>query len=414
MENKTFLQILRDEFSEKKDDEILVGDKQNIVIPIEWMFTESLDRDVIERAMSGLLKNSNLDYMEKMQYLERSPNKIKEMVIKINEESTELVIKGGDDWTKAIITSDSKAVERCKNVQYKKEILKVSEDDFFAEILATLRSEDISKICSRLELDEQARKNLETIFPIHDKLTVEGIKKSMAIAAKNLGDYYRYLNEEKRNAKIYYGVIKQRIDKKPESVKATGKEKNDRKNEIYPFRDRARVLENMNPNATIHIDQRDEDGNLIPNSYTVYMYSDARNKDDLIFVSEPLEGSHYTRIVAMTKEEYDGFKVEEDKDKIVEVARRYLEMSVNEFNNEKNTVELKHTDMETYEEKLRYVVANENLVKTKKYEWYYKSIIRKLYGKEQFTKQDIAEITKEVPMSKVSAKIKETEKIQGE
>lgn len=40
MEEKTFLEILREYFASKSDNEILVGDKRNIVIPMEWIFTE--------------------------------------------------------------------------------------------------------------------------------------------------------------------------------------------------------------------------------------------------------------------------------------------------------------------------------------------------------------------------------------
>lgn len=412
MENKGFLQILKEKFTGKSEQDILIGDSNNVVIPIEWMFTENIDRDIIESAMAQLLQKSNEGYKQKMEYLEKSPSKIKNIILHPNDEKMHFTIEGQDGWTKAIVTENQFQVDEYKNQgPIKNGILRANEEDLYEEILQALKCYDLNKISNELKLNYQDREKLSSIFPTHDGLTVEGIKKAMAEAANNLGEYYDYLCEEKKKSSVYSTVIQQRKDKKIQGKNTYNNGRAERKSDIYPFADRATIYEGMNPITTIKVDSKDENQEICKNAYIVYVYPDIREENNYIFVSEPLEGTHYTRIVSISKQEVESVQTDEQP-KHIAVAKKYLEMSSDEFSLENNTVALKHGISENYEKRIRYIITGEESKETDNHKLYYKTIINKLHGKATITIPDIEKIVEEVPMSKIDMKMEETE--QGE
>ena len=48
---QSFLEILGNYFSKLSQEDILAGDSRNIEIPFEWLFTEKLDRAIIQRIL---------------------------------------------------------------------------------------------------------------------------------------------------------------------------------------------------------------------------------------------------------------------------------------------------------------------------------------------------------------------------
>lgn len=417
MEEKSFLKILKEYFNLKADNEILVGDKKNIVIPMEWIFTEKIDREVIERAMAQLLKQHRPSYVEnyvrsntkvktgkivvspeeqeEQDKLRRRANtKIKNISLNIFHDGIKVIVNGIDNWTKAIIS---------ENPQNESKILQVSEEELYEKILGVLKSESVRGILDSLEMPEGQKEYFQTLFaskpnqPI-DEFTLDGIRSSMAKAAQNLTEYYEYLSKEKEKSKIHSITINQRQSSKPKKkVRSETVETTNRRCPIYPFIDREKLLREMGPSHVINVHGYDEDGELVPNIYTTFVYDNPRGNNGKLIVAEPLEGTHSTRIVFMTNEQFNGFEIDEKADRYEEIAKSYLEMSADEFVKQPNAKSVYHDEIEVYREKMQYIVAGKELSETQQgAKGYYNIILNKIYGKKKITPENIGSIGEKV------------------
>lgn len=377
MEEKdiNFLNNIKNKFSTLKDDEILIGKKEMIEIPIEWIFTENLDRAIIETAMTNLLRKNNPNYEKATLYKKEDPNKIDKISIEIKDDKIDLVIKGRDNWTKAIISSNPKSNSR---------ILKIGEEEFFQEISNVLDEEKINQICEQLDLDKEQRENMQTIFSssIGSKVTQNGIKQAMLEATENLSNYYRYLIHEKRQSKTYNLIINQKQgnnEGKTRIEKTTSNET--RKSPIYPFMQRAQILNDMNPDYNIIVDVIDSNGNVNRCAYNSYIYENVNNSDGTLFVCEPLEGMHTTRMMYT-----DADKIKQLREKygnneyMPKVVANILEMPYGEFTRSENSIALNHNDMESFKERLQYIIQGKN---SENVSYYNKKIADKLYGRNR-------------------------------
>ncbi len=409
MEEKSFLKILKEYFSLKADNEILVGDKKNIVIPMEWIFTEKIDREIIERAMAQLLKQHRPDYVENYvrsntkgnkrgivanqeqqereeQLRSKANSKIKNISLNVCHDGIKVIVNGIDNWTKAIIS---------ENPQEGTKILQVSEDELYENILRVLKSESIIGILDALEMTDGQKEYFQTLFaseenkPI-DEFTLSGIKDSMAKAAQNLTEYYEYLSKEKEEAREHFIVIypRQGRTQRNRNVKVTP-EQATRRSPVYPFVEREKILREMEPSQIISVHGCDELGEVIPNIYTTFVFDNPRGQRGKLIVSEPLEGTHSTRMLFMTEEQFEQFEIGEGENKYEEISRKYLEMSAEEFDRELNSKRVNHADIDKYREKLQYIIDGTPPTKHKEY---YNTILNELYGKKKITPEDIGNI----------------------
>ncbi len=408
MEEKTFLKVLRQYFELKADNEILIGDKKGIVIPMEWIFTEKIDREIIQRAMVETLKENNPGYIEN--YLRRNEKqgkyfedkdddrkesmkklvstKVKDISLNIDDKGLKLIVNGLDNWTKAIIS---------ENPYKGGKILQISEDEFCEKILGVLKSNSIQNIVDALDISEEERQHLQTIFAARqdsplDEFSLNGIKDSMVQAAENLTEYYEYLSEEQKQSYIHAITINQRQGTKAPKAHITQGNTPSRKSPIYPFTQRENLLRQMKPTHVINVNGYDEEGNIVPNVYTAFIYENPKGKQGRLLVAEPLEGSHSTRLVYMTNEEFESFEIPEDADRYGEVSKYYLEMSNDEFLKEENAVRINHGDIEEYSAKIQFVLEGKISEKIEKQKWYYNSILNKLYGQKELTTSDIGSL----------------------
>lgn len=420
MEKHSFLKILKDYFSNIDDSKILMGDKDEIVIPMEWIFTEKVDRAIIERTMVNLLKENNPNYVRRYTNLEvkkhsgdsqeevvpiserrkeiseRVKTKIESLSMKMFKGSFEIWINGLDGWTKAIIS---------ENPHENSKILQIGEEEFFRKILDVMKRDDVSSIVKTLNLSDEAREKLQTIFLSHgserlDSLTLDGIENGMIIAANNLTEYYDYMYEEKQDSSIRSITIKQRQGTRGQNKNYSGVTI-DRKSPIYPFRQREKVLSDMKPESIINVDEIDENGNIIPGFYTAFVYKNPRDKEGYLLIAEPLEGSHSTRVVYLSNEKYDAFETEKGQDKLEAIAKYYLEMSNEEFSKEKFAQKINHKEMQNFEEKLRYIVRGEESTTIKEKKVYYKRLIDRIFEGKKFSASDLGEMGAEAPIGEV-------------
>lgn len=343
---KSFLKILGDYFDKKTDEEILVGNSKNIVIPIEWLFTEGIDRETIEQAMIGLLKQRSSSYDIKAWHKGNNPQRLKEFEILHGKHGASLLLKGADEWSKVLITDDT---------ENSSGILRISEEEFCKAILLTLKSED------RLKNPELYNKEeLESLFTGKlDKLTLKSIKESMQEASNNLTEYYEYLINEKKEATTFFGEFTPRVG--TASVKTTrirtGEEGKVRINPIIPFTNRFEILKKMKPDATINMSERDSDGKISKGAYIVYMYNNPQNRSGKLLVAEPLEGSHATRIIFLNdKKLQEKHEQKRIMPTMIDVVKPYLEMPIQEFRELPATVTLSHGKFESFKERLEYYV----------------------------------------------------------
>ncbi|MBQ6992130.1 MAG: hypothetical protein IJN50_04385 [Clostridia bacterium] len=421
MEKSSFLKILKDYFSNIDDGKILMGDRDGIVIPMEWIFTEKVDRAIIERAMVNILKENNPNYIrgyikdevkkysrehqgegilpiseKRREASNRVKTKIKSLSIKMYKGTFEICLEGLDGWTKAVISE--KPYDKSK-------ILQIGEDEFFKKILDVMKRDNAESIVNSLSLSDEAREKLQTIFLSQqseslDNLTLDGIEHGMSVAAKNLTEYYDYMYEEKQESSIRSITIKQRQGSRSEN-KNYGGVSVDRKSPIYPFRQREKVLSDMKPESIINVDEIDENDNVIPGFYTAFVYKNPRDKGGYLLIAEPLEGSHSTRVVYLSDEKYDAFAAKEGHDKMESIAQYYLEMSNEEFSKEMFAQKINHKEMQNFQDKLRYIVRGEESETIKAKKPYYKKLIDRIFEGKRFSPSDLGEMGADAPLGEV-------------
>ena len=421
MERTSFFKILRDYFSDIDEHKILMGDKDAIVIPMEWIFTEKLDRAIIERTMVNILKENNPNYIggyvshemkkyyrnnqgqnfsdiseKRREAISRAKTKIKSLSFKMYRGSFEIWINGLDGWTKAIIS---------ENPYDKSEILQIGEEEFFKKILDVMKQDNVESIVSNLNLTDEAREKLQTIFLSQgseslDNLTLNGIEHGMSTAAKNLTEYYDYMYDEKQESSIRSITIKQRQSSRGENKKA-GNVAVDRKSPIYPFRQREKVLSDMQPENIINVDEIDENGNLIPGFYTAFVYRNPRDKGGYLLIAEPLEGSHSTRVVYLSDEKFAAFQTKKGEDKLEAITKYYLEMSNGEFSQELFAQKINHKEMQNFQDKLRYIIRGEESENVKENKPYYKKIINRIFEGKRFSPSDLGKMGEDAPLGAV-------------
>lgn len=416
MKNKSFLAVLKKYFEEKKEEEILVGNLDEIVIPMEWIFTEKLDRSIIERALIELLKKGNPIYQKsyvsknmkdwrkskekkdltgdqkRKSLTEEVEKKIKDLRIRLKKGIINVNAIGLDNWTKVIIS---------ENPSPKSKILQISEEEFFNEILKVLKTEDIKNTLSELNLDPEEPNMLQSIFVKEnnsntEELTLDSIRNAMLVAATNLQEYYTWLTEEKKASSYYEISVKQRVDTMDTSKKVNPHPKVDRKNPIIPFMNRRKILEDMKPYVTIGVTEIDEKGEEIPGAYSTFVYQNPQGREGYLMIAEPLEGSRSTRIIYIPKQEFDEFKVVGNTPKLPEILKKYIQMSNKEFIQATHTQQLNHTDETSFQEKIKYIIQGGDR------KVYYSKYDANIYG-TKITRQDIGGLGESSPKHEVDA-----------
>lgn len=137
--DNSFLNILNKYFSNIPERNILFGDKNTIDIPFEWLFTEKLDRDIIQKTLINILMQNNSGYREKAFFRHNDPNRLNIVSIQFDRftRSIQLFILGADEWSKLVITDDPNP--------YRK-IPQITSKQLNEEISKTLKQEKLAVI----------------------------------------------------------------------------------------------------------------------------------------------------------------------------------------------------------------------------------------------------------------------------
>ena len=396
--NESFLEILNNYFSNLSEHQIVAGTKENITIPIEWVYSDKIDRDTIEQAFISLFCKANKQYRDRIKQDPEFYGKIESLEIEKSDSGVNLVIKAKDGGTKTkvVVTSE----ETLRGPFYG-----ISEQQLYDAVLHSYNFQNAIEISKKLNLNIEERKRLlkeELNKPEIKEGRTALVKSEMINAAKNLVRYYDYISKINTKYKALQGTINQRKDNVPKNFMGIRGNCTKRKSEIYDFQEREDTFLEMNPIHIVNIDNI-EDNTINKFAYTTFIYENPRGKDGYLFIAEPFEGIHNTRVRFVSKEEYDTLEVTEGKNKVVCLAEEMTEMSNSEFNNCKFTKNFKHTSIERYREKFRRVVFGEQ-VENSAEEPRYAEIDKILFdGKRRINSQTIKARVEGVSASQINS-----------
>lgn len=357
-ERKTFLDTLQKTVRDLEKDGIITQEQLNekIDIPIEWLYSRGIDRVAMAKAMDNICRIINPAYKNTV----KSTYAINH--IRICDKNGKIVIEvpGRDDWT-CFYLSDG-------NYHKKSKISYFSSEEFAEEIYKTMLETKLNKIkqnTDSLSTDEIMHL-LNIIYDQSQKENgLKGISISLSEMIENFGQYYRYLYDEKKQTRgklsskvVNGGLAEQGIEPQFSSVNSSkSNEKTERKNEIYPFEERDMIFRRLMPLKIISFDSIGEDGEVIKGTYTSYVYKNQRENGGYFLISEPYQGDKSNRAVYLTEEFIQSMK-EEDEDNIwADMARFYLEMSTQDFDNTSGTCKFNHGSLENYEARMQYIVS---------------------------------------------------------
>lgn len=357
---KTFLDKLQEVIKNLQEDGIITQEQleEKIEIPIEWLYSKGIDRNVMTKTMDNICAMINPAY-------KKNPKKTYAInSIRICEKNGKIMIEvpGRDNWT-CFYLSDDNYHKRGKTSYF-------SSEEFIHEIYKTMLEEKQNKLKQNIDsLSTEEVMNLLSI--VYDRTQKENELKGLSISLsemiENFGQYYRYLNNEPNEIKkelqsevkaINGGLIEQETDTRisSESSNSSG----ERKNEIYPFEERDMIFRKLKPLQVISFDSIGEDGKVINGTYTSYVYKNQRENGGYFIITEPYQGDKESRGTYLTDKDLQEMQEGEGNSNVfVDIARYYLEMSKQEFSKEKGTYTFKHRDLKNYAARMKYIISGE-------------------------------------------------------
>ena len=363
---------------------------------MSWLFTEKLDRAIIEKSMINLLEKKSPNYKEKLHYKGLEPTTLENFTLQFNNETMNLLINGKDDWTKIIVTN---------NPNQHSDLLQITENDFYKEILNTLNTDRLNKIVETLKLNNTELSSLQSVFytAFSTPESENKIQTAMTNAANNLTDYYSYLSQLKKDSQVRYaGIIKQKSDIVGSRPRTNNSPVAERKSPVYPFVDRAKIFEDLKPMCRIIADQATDSGNIEHSAITTYVYSNPRDNNGYLFAAEPLEGNHSTRMFFIPQKSFEEMPTKKNEDKLVELSRKFLEMSNEDFIDERFTKIFSHNDIASFEDRINYMISGIPSSTVHRYPYLYERYSNQLFnGERNISHSAIKEIVKDVPISEI-------------
>lgn len=365
--------------------EVLCWENNKSYVDMSWIFTKPLDEKIIQKALSNIMQSKNPTYTNTCERRGIKPEDIPGFYIIKNNDRILLGAPGNDGWTKVNITD--RLVDG-DNKQGK--IPVITFDDLIKEVQ--------NIISNNREVTKQEADFL-----------IMGIKSAFSQSFENFVDYYQYLLKEKQESEKHKCVIQPRQDTGRKHTGGSGIPASERKNPIIDFIERDEFLKSKNPYTSVEVEEILKDGTIIPNSYTVYVYNDLLEEAEpkpngYLFICEPLGGNRMTRLMYVSKEDFENVDVRKSEDRFGKVVKKYLDMSETEFGKEKGTAVLKHTALESYKERIEFfkdgkkISLNFERCKERLKDLYQQDEITFVYSK---TKQDIAKIGENVNYSEI-------------
>lgn len=365
-ERKTFLETLQKTIRELQEAGIITEEqlKQKIDIPIGWFYSRDIDRNIMSRTMDNICGKINPNYSQR--------TKIKPFIdyVRICERNGKIIVEvpGRDGWT--YFGLDDNSFHKEGKISY------FSSDEFIQEMYKTIIESKREKIKVKTKnLSEEEISNIMEIMfdQKQQENETKGLSISLSEMIENFGEYYRYLHEEKEQMQtesneiqvVSGGLIEQDVDQMDNTrargnLGTGGNGKTERVNEIYPFEERDNIFRSLKPIQIISFDSIDENRQIQRGTYTSYVYRNKRENGGYFLISEPYKGDKACRAVYLTDEYINSLQEgEPNNDFWIDIARTYLELSGQDFHDEKSTYTFKHRALDTYSAKMKYIVSGE-------------------------------------------------------
>lgn len=380
---------LEEYFLNISSEDVLCWDYRKSYVDMSWIFLKPLDKKLVQKALANIMQSKNPNYYNNVHDKGENPEDIPGFhLIRANKRII-LRANGTDGWTKLNISD------------------RLIEGDNINNRIPTITFDELIQ-----EIQNIVSNNREVTEQEADFL-IMGIKSAFSQSFENFVDYYKYLLNEKQESEKHKCVIQPRQDTGRKHTGGSGIPASERKNPIIDFIERDEFLKSKNPYTSVEVEELLKDGTIIPNSYTVYVYKDlleeiGQEKKGYLFICEPLNGDRRTRIMYVSKEDFDKISVEKSEDRFGKVVKKYLDMSDEEFRKEQGTYALSHTDLESYKERIEFFMEGKkgkSLTNLKQY----KKSLEGLYEQAEITlpyytpknKNDIAVIGESINLSEL-------------
>ena len=418
---------LRTYFENLKEEEIIQWKENSPFIDMSYLFSETIDRETLKKVLATILA----EYYSKYEYYSakarKDPEEIEGFRVKRDPDRLILQAIGADGYARLNITDTPLKTDKIQGVP----VPTISLEELEERIAEELDRQRITQNAEILKLTP-AMKNTyfqkqKEVAPYHkDHLAIA--KAGLNQFFGNLEKYYKYLVEYsnflqtgKEDELEKSLMIHQRKDMTKERT-GKGNKIKPRKNEVIDFMQRKEILDSFNPTNLVRMWEQMEDGEIVANSYTVFTYTNAleatvQQQEGWLFVCEPIRGNRATRLMYLTREEFEKFPIGESNNRIASIAKNYLDMSQSEFTETAGTLILNHTTLDNYIDKMSFFIEGNrsrgNITKLI-------ANMRNLYKDKTITPSyyrarkpsDIAKIAEAVPISKVDRTAQEATVMQ--
>lgn len=229
----------------------------------------------------------------------------------------------------------------------------------------------------------------------------EAVNTAMCKLAENLVEYYKELiNARDNNPNMLYGGVIDQEQSEVETTKAPSMFQGSpsRKSLIYSFAERNEIFNSLHPTFEISTDILGKQGQVIRNAYTTYIFFNPRDYKGYLFICEPLEGSHETRVFFIPEKQFKEYETNETN-KFVDINRTFIAKSGKEFRETRYTKILKHTDIDSFTDRVSYFVTGRKTSRISSALSLFKQFDSQLFGGELVSKSQLRDAT-------VQAKVK--------
>ena len=400
---KDFRDTLQTTIKELQEDGIITSEqlKEKIRVPIEWFYSNGVDRRILTKTMDNICGKVNPNY--------KSSTKKSYVIDTVNicesKGSIKVEVIGRDNWTRFYISDLS--------LHHKGKIEDFTGNEFIEEMQNTIVEQKQYRLKNRLRdlSDGEIKRILRIMYDQKQQENeAKGLSISLSEMIENFGEYYRYLYNEKEQAKAKDveitpgGLIQQDVDQIPytRTTKNSENERNERVNEIYPFEERDNIFRQLKPIKIISFDSIDEDRKIQKGTYTSYIYPNKRENGGYFLISEPYQGDKASRAVYVSDEHIETLNAgDENPNFWVDIARKYLEMSSQEFHEEPSTYTFKHRTLDTYATRMKYIITGDIAPNaTRGLIYSAKTNLSKLFGIE-INKQSLSKIASEITREEI-------------
>ena len=357
---KNFLDELQERFAELIKNGTITQQQleKGISIHKDWLYSSSIQRTDFIRALMELIIKKHPFYLKNCEEFNTDPDEPFDLIVSQRQNGMELAVIGNDQWSKLIV---------CNEKFSSNTVLQITPDELLEEIflrtIGRTQWDMTKKLPKEINL-LQVKKIFEEVFNAETiKCIKDGQRDGLIEMADNLVDYYKYLCEMKQDSKMIFAGYRDRVQSQ-RAPRKNGKGMTFvKKNKEIDFDKRDKAFKALAPLTifVFHQPSKNNSSTPIPSDY-IYLYCSPNNNGYLL-VNEPYHGNEATRTVYLSEEALKDFLLpgqEMDYEFWENIAKHYINMSDEQFREEKHTCSLYHLDETRYLETLTKIITGQD------------------------------------------------------